>query len=82
MCQNRKKPVYHYPEYVSKVTYDSIDNKRYWLNVEIDKNKLESILIILKNPSRATDKISDKTVFNVTNYIYKNKDRISRTSCC
>lgn len=78
MCQNRKKPVYHYPEYVSKVTYDSIDNKRYWLNVEIDKNKLESILIILKNPSRATDKISDKTVFNVTNYIYKNKDRISQ----
>lgn len=78
MSQDRKKPVYYYPEYVSKITYDSIDKKRYWLNVEIDTNKTESIIIILKNPSRATDKISDKTVFNVTNFIHKNKDNINK----
>jgi len=49
--------------------------KRYWLKLELDSGKKEGILVILKNPSKANDKISDKTVFNVSNYIYKNRER-------
>lgn len=32
------------------------------------------MIILLKNPSRTTKNISDKTVFTVTNYINKNQD--------
>ena len=67
-----KKPVYKYPEFVSKVTLQKTATKRYWLNLEIDPTKQEGIIIILKNPSRANLVISDKTVFNVSNYIYRN----------
>ncbi|WP_320018410.1 DUF1643 domain-containing protein [Labilibaculum manganireducens] len=70
-----RKPVYKYPDFVSKVTLKNDEKKRYWLNVEIDKEKDESILVILKNPSRATKEISDKTVFNVCNYIHRNQSR-------
>lgn len=70
MSSDRRKPVYNHSIFVSKLTYDCVDTKRYWLNIEIDKNKTESIVVILKNPSRATDKITDKTVFNVTNYAH------------
>jgi len=69
-----RKPIYHYPNFVSEVTLDKTDTKRYWLNLNIDDTKDESIIVILKNPSRANETISDKTVFNVTNYIYKNRD--------
>jgi hypothetical protein len=76
MHKNRlkmKKPTYKYPDFVSKVELKSGNGKRYWLNLEIDKNKLDRITVILKNPSRADEMISDKTVFNVSNYIYKNR---------
>ncbi|WP_276682471.1 DUF1643 domain-containing protein [Empedobacter brevis] len=69
-----KKPTYKYPDFVSKVKLKSENGKRYWLNLEIDKTKSEEIIVILKNPSRANKLISDKTVFNVSNYIYKNRE--------
>jgi len=72
-----KKPVYKYPEFVNKVTLQNTATKRYWLNLEIDPARQEGIMIILKNPSRANLEISDKTVFNVSNYIYRNGDRYS-----
>ncbi len=70
-----RKPVYHHPNFVIKTEAKRTKTKRYWLKLIIDKNKKESIVVILKNPSRATKDISDKTVFNVTNYIYKNRMR-------
>jgi len=67
------KPTYRYPEFVSKVELKSEHGKRYWLKLEIDKEKTEGIMVILKNPSRANELISDKTVYNVSNYIYRNR---------
>ncbi|MEE9431059.1 MAG: DUF1643 domain-containing protein [Melioribacteraceae bacterium] len=67
-----RKPVYRHPSFVTKVEAKKTSTKRYWLTLEIDKTKSEKIIVILKNPSRATKDISDKTVFNVTSYIYKN----------
>ena len=72
-----KKPTYKYPDFVSKVELKSEHGKRYWLNLEIDKNKTERITVILKNPSRADKLISDKTVYNVSNYIYRNREKYS-----
>ena len=69
------KPVYKHPEFVTEVTLTVNAGNRYWLNLEIDKSKNESILVILKNPSRATKDISSKTVYTVTKYIYKNRDK-------
>lgn len=74
-----KKPVYKHPDFVIK-TFDKRiekENKRLWLKLIVDENATESIVIILKNPSRATKDISDKTIFNVTNYIYKNREKFS-----
>jgi len=51
---------------------EGTSTKRYALHLELDNNASDSLLVILKNPSRATNQISDKTVFNVSNYIYKN----------
>jgi len=70
-----KKPVYKYPEFVQSVELKKTDDKRFWLKLTIDETKKESIVVILKNPSRANDVISDKTVYNVSNYIYRNQDR-------
>jgi len=72
-----KKPIYKYPDFVSKVELKSECGKRYWLNLEIDQNKTEKITVILKNPSRADKLISDKTVYNVSNYIYRNREKYS-----
>lgn len=70
-----KKPSYNYPDFVSKIELKSENGKRYWLNLEIDKNKIDRIIVILKNPSKADKLISDKTIFNVSNYIYKNREK-------
>lgn len=72
-----KKPVYKYPDFVSKVKLKSGNGKRYWLNLKIDENKTDGITIILKNPSRADENVSDKTVYNVSSYIYKNREKYS-----
>lgn len=73
-----RKPVYRHPEFVLKTEAKRTETKRYWLKLTIDQNKSERIIVILKNPSRATKDISDKTVFNVTNYIYKNANRYNQ----
>ncbi len=66
----KRKPVYYHPDFVTNVEFYGQEGvKRYWLKIEIDKSKKETIVVILKNPSRATKRVSDKTVFNVTNYI-------------
>tara|TARA_R110002072_G_C7733028_1_gene515920 strand:+ start:118 stop:678 length:561 start_codon:yes stop_codon:yes gene_type:complete len=72
-----KKPTYKYPNFVSKVELKSENGKRYWLNLKIDENKTDGITVILKNPSRADKNISDKTVFNVSNYIHRNREKYS-----
>lgn len=72
-----KKPVYKHPDFVVKTADKRIEseNKRLWLSLTIDNELKESIVVILKNPSRATKEISDKTVFNITNYIFKNRNK-------
>jgi len=71
------KPNYNHPKFVINVEDKRLEehNKRMWLTLTINKNLTDTVLVILKNPSRATKEISDKTVYNVTSYIYKNKDR-------
>lgn len=73
------KPKYKHPEFVLGTADKRVEkeNKRLWLSLIIDKNETENLLVILKNPSRATKDISDKTVFNVTNYVYKNREKYS-----
>ena len=69
------KPVYRYPDFITKITLEKTESKRFWLKLEFDESKNESIVVILKNPSRANKEVSDKTVFNVSSYIYKNKNK-------
>lgn len=70
-----KKPVYIYPNFVKKIELNKTDNKRFWLKLLIDESKTESIIVVLKNPSRADEMVSDKTVYNVLNYIYRNRNK-------
>ncbi len=72
-----KKTTYEYPDFVTKVDLKSESGKRYWLNLEIDRNKSDGITVILKNPSRANKAISDRTVSIVLKYIYKNREKYS-----
>ena len=69
-----RKPVYHHPEFVTKTEDKRVPEKRFWLKLTIDESKKENLVVILKNPSRATKDISDKTIFTVTNYVYKNRE--------
>ena len=77
MEKKMTKPVYYHPEFVTQAVDKRIveENKRLWLTLTIDKDKKESIVVILKNPSRATKDISDKTVYTVTTYIHKNREK-------
>jgi len=70
-----KKPVYNYPNFVKKVELEKTKDKRFWLKLTIDESKRETIIVILKNPSRANKEVSDKTVYNVLSYLYKNRDK-------
>lgn len=74
---NIKKPLYKYPDFVKNIELEKTAVKRFWLELSIDKSKDESIVVILKNPSRANKDVSDKTVYNVSNYIYRNRDRFN-----
>jgi hypothetical protein len=69
------KPVYKYPSFVKNVELEITDDKRFWLKLTFDTFKKDSVVVILKNPSRANKTVSDKTVYNVSSYIYKNQDR-------
>jgi hypothetical protein len=68
------KPTYYYPDFVKVVRLKKTDSKRYWLELTIDDTKQERITVILKNPSRADQTFSDKTVYNVSNYIHRNRE--------
>lgn len=70
-----KNPVYRYPDFVNKIELDKTDNKRFLLKLLIDESKTESIIVVLKNPSRADEMVSDKTVYNVLNYVYRNRNK-------
>jgi hypothetical protein len=69
------KPVYRYPDFITNISLEKTDTKRYWLKLQFDESKNETVTIILKNPSRANKSVSDKTVYNVSCYIYKNRDK-------
>ncbi|MES2804061.1 MAG: DUF1643 domain-containing protein [Bacteroidota bacterium] len=69
-----KKPVYKHPDFIVDKSYNRTDKKRFWLELTLNKECTENIIVIMKNPSRATLEVSDKTVFNVCNYIFKNKN--------
>jgi len=75
-----KKPVYRHPEFVLKSSdnRNEKENKRLWLSLTIDNKRTESIIVILKNPSQATKEISDKTVYTVTTFIYKNRNKFKQ----
>ena len=79
ISMTKNKPTYKHPNFVLETSDKRIEseNKRLWLSLLIDKNAKESLLVILKNPSRATKNISDKTVFTVTNYVHKNRNKYS-----
>ncbi|MCC6548778.1 MAG: DUF1643 domain-containing protein [Ignavibacteriaceae bacterium] len=71
--KKQRKPVYLHPEFVKRpVTLKRTEDKRYWLRMKFDNAGKNTVVVILKNPSRATGDVSDKTVFNVANYIYRN----------
>lgn len=76
------KPIYKHPSFIIETADKRIEeeNKRLWLSLKIDNESHESIIVILKNPSRATKDISDKTVYNVVSYIYRNKNRFDYIS--
>ena len=72
-------PKYDYPDCVDKDNIYSNDNgvNRIVLKIPLkdkDKDK-ESIVVILKNPSKANISKSDKTINNVINYIVANKSK-------
>ena len=69
------KPIYRYPDSITDISLEKTESKRYWLELVFDESKKESIVCILKNPSRANKEVSDKTVYNVSSYIYKNRNR-------
>jgi hypothetical protein len=68
-----KKPTYKHQDFILHKDYERTDSKRYWLELTINNDCTENIIVIMKNPSRATLEVSDKTVFNVCNYIFLNK---------
>lgn len=71
----KRKPVYKYPDFITDITLEKTHTKRYWLKLVFDDTKNETLGIILKNPSRANKEVSDKTIYNVSSYIYKNRDK-------
>ena len=79
ISMTKNKHTYKHPNFVLETSDKRIEseNKRLWLSLLIDKYAKESLLVILKNPSRATKNISDKTVFTVTNYVHKNRNKYS-----
>lgn len=75
----KRKPRYEHWEFVTdkKADIDIVNNKRYWLELTINENFIEKIIVILKNPSRATLEESDKTVNTVVQYVNKNREKYS-----
>lgn len=78
---NRKEEAtkYRYPEFVCKkdIRIREVNGKRYFLKIRVRDSDGESILVILKNPSKATGIRSDKTVSTVLRYVYENCKKAS-----
>jgi len=68
---------YDHPDFVTNITdlRDESENKRYYLELTINSDKSENIVVIMKNPSKASHEISDCTVYRVTNYIHRNANK-------
>ena len=49
-------PVYKHPDFVTETKDCRIEkeNKRLWLSLTIDEDLSDSLIVVLKNPSRAT----------------------------
>lgn len=62
-----------YRPYVTnvEVDIDELTNSRYLLVAEFDNDNKEAVAIIMKNPSKANDEKSDKTVNNVLEVAYR-----------
>jgi hypothetical protein len=70
-----KKPTgntHKYKDFVEDVIIDAQHNKRYSLELIIDNEKTETIIVIMKNPSKATKEISDATINRVSTFIHNN----------
>lgn len=67
------KPVYKHQSFITHKEFERTETKRFSLELTLNENSEENLIVIMKNPSRATLEFSDKTVFNVCNYIYLNK---------
>ncbi len=63
---------HRYPDFVTDVKIESKGNKRYALIVTVDSHKPETLVVIQKNPSKATEHISDLTINRVIQFIKKN----------
>ena len=70
-----RKSLFKYPDFIIDVELNKTDSKRFWLKLIIDESKTESNVVIVKNPGRAKKQVSYKTVYNVTSYIYQNRDK-------
>lgn len=68
------KPIYKHQSFIINKEFYRTENKRFWLELTFNKSNKENLVIIMKNPSRATLEVSDKTVFNVCNYVFLNKN--------
>ena len=56
-----KKPIYKHQDFIINKEYERTDNKRYWLELTINNDCTENIIVIMKNPSRATGQPSDRS---------------------
>lgn len=73
--------VIHYKEFVDKdsITIDCDNlNYRYSLTIPFNREGEKSGLVIMMNPSKATDKISDNTINNVLTRIYNECPDVSK----
>ena len=71
------KPIYKHQNFILEKKFKRTETKRYWLELTLNEKSTENLIVIMKNPSRATLEVSDKTVFNVCNYIFLNKNNIN-----
>lgn len=65
--------IYRYPKYIKSKKYSQENGKRFYLELVFNEHKNKAVIVVLKNPSKATDKFSDHTVNRVSNYIYNNQ---------
>jgi hypothetical protein len=67
----------NYPPFVEKerIEINRYAENRYSLKIPIGKNK-ENIIVIMKNPSTADEKETDRTIHRVLSYIHKSNNEI------